>query len=341
MSPKRRSSQPRPLAPGLEAPALYQAGLYAELQKFGKDRDSEQMLLWHEEEPDEPIKVTGLDLTVSEDKAFNAVQILLHKTGYQGNRPGKQASSSGLQWTLPVVAVTYAEYFEAYGLEKAGDGSYKGHQADEALKALRSLAETPRTIYYERKHYQGEGKARRQLTDIVKSRAPLVRLEELTAYSDLEQDEAEAVKAGQELADKIRSTGLLIEASPLLVDCISDFYILKSPALHREIQQLLGTKRVSRTVSLFIEWLLTKNTARVRISKDKLIDRLRLTKSIERRHPEEAEARLQEAFQVAKELGYLRSYQESSTGMLLFELSPERCSRISSQEPSDEAEEEV
>lgn len=341
MAPRRRSSLPRPLTPGLEAPALYKAGLYAELQKFGQDRDSEQMLLWHEEEPDEPIQVTGLDLSVSEDKALSAVQILLHKTGYLGNRPGTQASSSGLQWTLPVVRATHAEYFEAYGLEKAGDGRYHGHQVEEALQALRNLAETPRTIYYERRHWQGEGKARRRLTDIVKARAPLVRLEELTAYKDLEMDEAEAVKAGQELPDKIRGTGLLIESSPLLVDSISDFYILKSPALHREIQQLLGTKRVSRTISLFIQWLLTWSKARVKIGKYKLIDRLRLTKSIERRHPEEAEARLQEAFQVAKELGYLKSYQESSTGILLFELSPERCSRIRSQEPSDETEEEV
>ncbi len=343
MSPKRRSSIPRPLAPSLEAPALYKAGLYAELQKFGQDRDSSQLPLWQEEEPDEPVKITGLDLTVSEDKALSAVQILLHKTDYQGNRQGTQVTSQAFHWTgtLPVQAVTYAEYFEAYGLEKAADGRYHGHQVDEALGALRSLAETPRTVYYERKHWQGEGKARRQLSDIIRARSPLIKLTELSAYKDLEPEEAREVKAGQEIPEKIRTTGLLIEASPLLLDSIQDFYILKSPALHREIQELLGTKRVSRTVSLFLEWLLTKNTGSVKIGKDKLIDRLRLTSYVVSRHKETAEARLQEAFRVAKELGYLRSYLETSTGMLVFELSPERCPRIKSQKPSDETEEEA
>lgn len=341
MSPKRRSSSlPRPLSPGLETPALYKAGLYAELQKFGQD--SGQLLLWHEE-PEEPVACTGLDLTISEDKALSAVQMLFHKTDYQGNRPGTQATSQAFQWTgaLPVQAVTYAEYFEAYGLEKAGDGRYHGLQVDEALRALRSLAETPRTIYYERKHYQGEGKARRQLTDIIRAKAPLIKLTELTAYKDLEQEEAQEVRAGQEIPEKIRTTGLLIEASPLLLDSLEDFYILKSPALHKEVQQLLGKKRVSRTLSLFLEWLLTKNTARVKIGKDNLIDRLRLTSYVVSRHKETAEARLQEAFQVAIELGYLRSYQETPTGMLVFELSPERCSRIKSQKPSEETEEEA
>ncbi len=340
MSPKRRSSQPRPLAPGLEAPALYKAGLYAELQKFGSSRASDQLPLWQEGE-EEPLQVTGLDLTVSEDKALSAIQILLHKTDYQGNRPGKEATSQAFQWsgTLPVLAVSYSDYFEAYGLQPAGD-QYQGHQADEALEALRSLAERPRTVFYERKHWQGEGRARRQLSDIVRAKAPLVKLTELTAYKDLEQEEAQAVKAGQDLPEKMRATGLLLEASPLLVDSLLDFYVLKSPALHREIQQLLGSKRISRTVSLFVEWLLTKNTARVRIGKDKLIDKLRLTRYVERRHREIAEARLQEAFQVAKDLHYLLDYKEEPTGMLSFELSPERCSRIRSQEPA-EAEEEL
>jgi len=339
VSPRRRSSLPRPLSPSLEAPALYKAGLHAELQKFGQSRGSEQLLLWQDEE--EPLSVTGLDLTVSEDKALSAIQILLHRTDYQGNRPGQEIHSQAFKWsgTLPVLAVTHSDFFEAYGLDRAGDGRYRGHQAEEALQALRSLAEQPRTVFYERKHWQGEGKARRQLSDIIEARAPLIKLTELTAYKDLEQDEAEQVKAGQELPDKIRATGLLIEPSPLLVDSIQDFYLLKPTTLHREIQQLLGSRRISKTDSLFLEWLLTKNTATVRIAKEKLIARLRLSKYIEQRHREIAEARIQEAVRVAKELGYLLDYQEDPTGTLLFELSPERCSRIKSQKPAKEEEE--
>jgi hypothetical protein len=52
---------------------------------------------------------------------------------------------------------------------------------------------------------------------------------------------------------------LIIVISPLLVDQIETFYLLKPVTLHAEIRQLHGSKRTSRAVSLFIEWLLTKN----------------------------------------------------------------------------------
>lgn len=322
------TEQPRPIDPGLSLVPTYRAGLYPELQKFGSSNRDRQLLLWQDE--DEPTEITvssGLDLSVSEDKALSAIQILLDKTGYQGTGPGEEIHSSAFKWsgTLPRLSITYSQYFEAYGLAKAGDGQYKGHQEEEALDALRSLAATRRSVYYERKHWQG----RKQLSDIIRARRPLLTLTELTAYKDLEQEEAQQVRAGQEVEAKARARGLIIEPSPLLIDSIDSFFLLKPTTLHKEIQQLLGSRRISRTVSLFIEWLLTMDLATVKIGKAKLIDKLRLSSYIERRHKDEAEARLQESFQAAKELGYLLDYQEDpATGMMSFSLSPDRCSRV-------------
>jgi AraC-like DNA-binding protein len=332
---KPQEQQPRALSPevGLQ-PVLYKAGMYAQLQQFGSSERDRQLLLWPAEDPPETeVTVSGLDLTVSEAKALQAVQILLDRTDYQGNKPGQQIHSQAFQWegTPPRLAITHREYFEAYGLEEIG-GRYQGHQVQEALEALKSLAATPRTIYYKRRHWRGK----KQLFDIVRAKSPLIKLTELTAYKDLEQEEAEEVEAGQEVAGKIRATGLLIEASPLLVDSIADFYLLKPSTLHKEIQQLHGSKRISRTLSLFIEWLLTKNAAIVKIDRNKLIDRLRLTSYIQRRHKEIAEARLQEAFQTAKELGYLLGWREEPIGMLLFELNSERCSRVKKKTEAEE-----
>ncbi len=331
MSPRRRSSLPRPLAPGLEAPAVYRAGLYAELQKFGSGERDDQLSLWQEQEEPGEITVSGLDLSESEDRAFSAIQKLLDHTGYQGNLPARQVDSPAFAFTgsLPSLAISHIQYFQAYGLERQGDGRYHGHQAEEALQALQSLSTIRRAVYYERKRWTGTGKSKRQVSDIIRVKAPVIRLTEITAYEDLEPEEAEEIKAGQEAApDKIRATGLLIEPSPLLLDGIEDFFLLKPSALHQEIKQLLGPKRSSRKISLFIEWLLTKNTATVKISKDKLIQRLRLSSYIKQRHPEIAEARLQEAIQTAKSLGYLLDAEDSGTGMLAFRLNPERCSRV-------------
>jgi len=330
MSPRRRSSLPRPLAP-LEAPAVYRAGMYAELQKFGDSSRDAQLSLWQDQEEPGEITVSGLNLSESEDRAFSAIQKLLDETDYRGNLPARQADSPAFKWTgsLPSLAISHSQYFEAYGLQKQGDGSYYGHQAEEALQALQSLSTTRSTVYYERKRYTGTGKKARQVSDIIRAKAPVIILTEITAYEDLEPEEAEEIKAGQQVAEgKIRATGLLIEPSPLLMDGIEDFFLLKPSSLHQEIKHLLGPKRSSRANSLFIEWLLTKNTAIVKISKAKLIQKLRLSSYIQRRHKEEAEARLQEAIQTAKSLGYLLEAEDSGAGILTFRLSPERCSRV-------------
>jgi len=303
--------------------------MYAELQKFGSSKRDSQLMLWQEEAEHSEITVaSGLDLSASEDKALSAIQILLDKTGYQGTDPGQEIHSPAFQWTgaLPRMLISQSEYFEAYGLDRAGDGQYKGHQAEEALAALKSLATTDRAVYYERKHYKGK----QRLSDIIKAKTPLLRMTEITAYKDLEPEEAEQVRAGQEVEAKARVRGLMIECSPLLVDRIDNFYLLKPRTLHKEIQQLLGSRRVSRTVSLFIEWLMTKNTATVRIDRAKLVDVLRLSKYVEQRQWYRIEPRLQEAFQTAKELGFLLDYQEdpAGTGILSFRLNAQRCSRV-------------
>ena len=61
---------------------------------------------------DQNIEVTGLDLTESEDRTLSAIQKLLSKTDYKGNRPGKEIYSENYKWkgTLPVISMTYFEY---------------------------------------------------------------------------------------------------------------------------------------------------------------------------------------------------------------------------------------
>lgn len=330
MSPRRKGSTlPRPVSPGLSLVPSYKAGLYAELQKFGSSKRDSQLTLWEDEPEASEITVTsGLDLSVSEDKALSAIQILLDRAGYQGTEPVQETLSPAFKWrgSLPRMTISHTEYFEAYGLDRKGDGSFYSHQAEEALEALWSLANTDRAVYYERRHWEG----RKRLSDIIKAKAPLLRVTEITGYKDLDEEEAEQIKAGQDIPAKARAKGLLIECSPLLVDSVDSFYLLKPVTLHREIQQLHGSKRVSRAVSLFIEWLLTLDLPTVRVDKDTLIERLRLSKYVERRHKKIAEARIQEAVQTAKDLGYLLNYQgdPAGTGILSLTLNPERCSRV-------------
>lgn len=315
-------------------PDLYRAGMYAELQKFGRDEGEIRQLLRSshlhlEAEIIEDWTITaGLDLGVNENKALSALQILLHKTSYQGNHASERITSS--QWrhlrTTPKVSTTFSEYLEAYGIPKRG-GRYRGKQVDDALKALDGLTQT-RRIVYKRTRWTGEGKDRKQVSDIVVAEQPLII--KWSFYEGLEGEEVAKVESGQHIPR--RAKGIIITVCPLLIDCIEDFYLLKPVNLYKEILDVCGKRRVPRAILLFIEWLLTKNSKTVQVSKETLIVKLRLTKMVEHRRKSRLDQTLTQCYEVAKTLGYLLSYKEAVDGLIKFTLNPERCKRVASLE---------
>ena len=130
----------------------------------------------------------------------------------------------------------------------------------------------------------------------------------------------------------------MIEFSPLWVDGIESFYLLKPAKLHAEIKAHLGDRRISGAVSLFIEWLLTLNRTPWPIGKELLAEKLHLDYLIKQRTKAKVENGSGEAFETAKELGFLLAYREEPSGMLLFDLSPERCQRLQPGSEPEEAE---
>lgn len=323
--------QPRGITPeGQYKEPDFRAGMRTELQKFGHEKKKTRQLILGEdselEDLDKDVEIYGLDLSVSEDKALHAIQKLLAKTDYKGNIAGETRQITAFKWEgyLPGLYITYSEYYQAYGLKPDKDGRYHGAQAQDALSALRSLAEA-RRIYYKRDTWTGTGKNKRKLHDIIKTTTPLIIIHE--AFKGLEAEEAETVLSGGDLPQK-RETKLLITVTPLLVDEIDTFFLLKPSALHDEIQALYSGKRVSRTISLFIEWLLTKNKKSYPVSKDTLAVILRLDYLVEQRKPTLLNKKIQEALEVALKLRFLLDYEETSTGLINLTLNPERCSRI-------------
>jgi len=314
----------------------YRAGMHTELQKFGREDKVRQLMLGEDlvSEADLGVAVYGLDLTTSEDKALSAIQILLDRTNYEGNIPGDSVQLTGWKYDglLPKLSMTYSEYYEAYGLPKRGD-QYQGKQATEALQALRSLAQA-RRICYQRQRRVGTGRKSKTVYDVIRVTKPLISFAE--GFYGLDKEEADKAISGQELP-LARKTKLVLEISPLLVDQIDTFYLLKPTALYKEIQALLPGKRPSRVISLFIEWLLTLNLSQISIQKRTLAKNLRLDYLIEQRKPSLLDKRIQEALLTAKELGYLLSYEEKETGLLRLALNPEKCKRVKTKASQEEA----
>ena len=331
---KKPKQQPGALTPQLPAGGvLYKAGLYAELQKFGQSKEEAHQLILSEP-PAEPgdITIRGLDFTLSESKAFSALQILLDRTDYQGNLQAKEVDSSAYQgrFRLPGLQFTPSEYFEAYGLKQYG-GRYHGKQTQEALEALKSLAKKPRTVSYKRAHWHGNGQSRRKLYRVIRHTGPIIELME--DYQGLEEAEAARIEAGEGLPGRV--TRLAVQFGPLIVDNIESFFLLKPAMLHREIEDLLGSKRISRSVSLFIEWLMTWSRTPVKIRRDELARRLNLDYLIEQRKPTKLKEQLLECCETARALGFLLEYKEDAFGLFTFRLNPKRVMRLGYKEEEE------
>lgn len=319
-----------------EEPKLYRASLLAERQKFGDRKRDQAIQKWlfqeMEGQRESEGSLSGLDLNESEAKALHVIQQFLDKTDYEGNLPGREGDGKNeFKWAgkIPKLFIKCSEYFDAYGLTRKGDGSYYSHQAQEAIEALRSLQET-RILCYSRTKWE-DGK---KLYDVIRTKTQVIRIVE--GFHNLTAEEKAEVEAGGDVPGK-RARGFVVEVSPLLMDGISniDFYVLKPSSLFKEIKQLHSGKRPSRKVSLFIEWLLTKNWMEVKARMDTLIMVLRLDWCIRQRKRAKAEAIIRECVEKAKRLQYLTDSREE-LGLFTFTLNPERCKRIKEADPGQD-----
>jgi len=320
-----RTTQPGAIGSGtvtIERRALlYKGSMHLELQKFGRSSREAQIGLFDQQQglQGSGVEVTGLDLSVTQDQVLSALQQLLDRTGYDGNLPGEERHSETYQGTLPRLAVSYSDFFAACGLKPVRTGHHK--QEQDMLQALQSLADPKWRVFYTRRRYTG--KQRR--SDVIRWTGPLLTLEQVDVYQDLDDEEANRVQAGEDRPG--RKSGMVVLFSSLLVDQLQTFYVLRPTGLHQEIKELMP--RGPRAVSLFVEWLLTLNRSPFNISKEKLIEKLRLDDLYHRqRQKARVNKQLQEAIEMATKLEYLLDWQQDATGMFVFHLNPERCHRL-------------
>jgi hypothetical protein len=224
--------------------------------------------------------------------------------------------------------MSYSDYYQAYGLEPAGDGRYHGAQVKQAREALESLTEM-RWMRY--KKLSGKYKDGKPLYDLITVKKPLIQLQFIDNYHDITEEDIQKIASGQKLSEDKedrRVTRILLLPSPILIDEIDSYFLLKPAYLHDEIKALYPGRRISRYNSLFIELLLTVDIAVWKIGKETLARKLNMDTLIETRQKSRIDKRIQEVLKTAKELDFLLDYDEEPTGLLILRLNPERCSRV-------------
>lgn len=333
---------------------LVKTSLRLELQKFGK-KPKTKMGDFHElyQTLDEQTKkavseyninVIGIENTQAQNQALFAVQKLLNNTNYKGNITGtnllSEENAFKFSGYLPSINFTKTEFLEAYGVRKKvtnrGKSEYNSNERNEALKALKELSQKRYLFYYSRKYWK-DGK---EYVDLIKTVKPIFNITE--GYQELDTQDLKLINEGKfdDLASKLKT--ISIEPSPLLVDQIDNYFLLKPANCYEEIRLVEG--KTSRYVSLFIDFLRIEVAQKeinnkgneinweLRFNLITLAHRFRMESSIKAKQYKRIKENIDNCCQVASKLNYITEYNfiniDLDSETLCIKLNPDKFRRI-------------
>jgi len=265
------------------------------------------------------IKIVGVDFTVSQNKALFTLQTLLNKTDQRGvSYKEAPTNSFDYQGYIPTLNFTISEYLDAYGVNKRESTrrkiEYNSNEREEALKALRSLSENRYLLYYSKTYFNKEINETRY--KLIITPKPLITISE--GYDNLTKTEHNTLTEGKETPETNKKlTRLAVELSPIFVDQIENHYVLKPANIYEELK--IKAPRASKFTYRFIDYLFTTVAQRnskykrnknwiIEINYLKLARDLKMESWIKSRNWKQIRGSLDKCYDIAKELGYLISY---------------------------------
>jgi hypothetical protein len=291
----------------MEIPYI-RAAVHLQLQKIGKSEKEKKKIINSfrndaEYQEIKDINVVGLDLTVLQNQALHAIQVLLDQTNYEGNMEPTYMNSPafGFEGYLPVIKFTPACYYDAFGLTKyktkSGKNQFRGGDRENAIEALRSLFNRQFIICYTQKVYSENKKIKGYKKVHVKVFRKL--------FGDIEQREVED-KNGNKYLQSIMMT-----MSPVFVAQLKSYTVAKPINYIQEVKKL--SPRASEYVYRFIEHVLNQSRLNnknglVRVSEDALANQLRMDNFIKRRKGKEIRKVIEKSLEVAKGIDFISSY---------------------------------
>lgn len=289
-----------------------------------------------------PENLIGSDMTMAQRRAIHALYVMLHDRRYQPDEARDETSPQGYKVTWQSISFTPIEYLEAYGLERAASGRMPSAQRDEALEALDQLARQGRQISYQRVYYEqppsGRGRPKRKAERLVRT-GPLLTV--IKAYSGLEGDEIDNPKA----PSVKRLQALRVSLHFILTDQLDSYFFLQPRDWYQQLaaayQQVSGKalRKLPEALDLFATWLRTLENKYVKwdeeglpystISREKLAQKILPPAMLEHRRQSRANKNIQQAIDVALELGLLLKWEPAMGGTgYTFWPDPEKCSRL-------------
>lgn len=292
----------------------------------------------------ERMKRWGADLTVTQHSVLLAILEKFSDTNYQGQGKVERREvlkGSGIQnmggllhnamknvKSYPYVRVTLSEVVELAGLDRNRQGDKM-----EAKEALEHLNGAHYAFYYERLAWT-ETKGRKSwvlsqdgkpMKEEVRSSGPILHVKEITDPESGQLDYYEispSLPFLEQVTDSYGARG--------------GYFLMIPTGLQEEVRKAMGQgRRVTAQHYTFLYWLLGKYEDRrakakgkepnliVKESYEDIAQRMRLPETVWRRNKQTALKRMDKIYQVAKDLGYLKSYGMGADGIVTLELNPE------------------
>lgn len=355
---KTKRQQPRALSPDIvyqPEPGVVRKGMHYALWELNPEHRSRgkalgskalasQLMLGETVTGDieGPEMFIGSDMTMAQRRAIHALYVMLHDRRYQPDEARDETSPQGYKVTWQSISFTPIEYLEAYGLERAASGQMPRVQRDEALEALDELARQVRQISYQREYYEqppsGRGRPKRKAERLVHTN-PLLTLTK--AYSGLEGDEID----NPEPPKAKRLQALRVSLHFILTDQLDKYFYLQPRNWYQQLaaayQRVSGKKlrKLPDALDLFAIWLRTLENKYVKwdeeglpyntISREKLAQKILPPAMLEHRRQSRVNEAIQQAIDVALELGLLLKWEPAMGGTgYTFWPNPEQCSRL-------------
>jgi hypothetical protein len=283
------------------------------------------------------IHIVGINFSISELRAFRAIQKLFTLMNYQGNVPEMRTFYDGnnpfhfIGFITP-LKVKVADFLRAYGvntkLKKDGKIRFNSHEREEALKALAHISSKIFYFYFSKKHITATepGESKKSHIDIIQTIAPLFKY-----HRQKPQDET---------ADKhaSRTDYIIIEPTPIMLYGVENDYML-IPPYETEIRSISKGKRIPKEVYTFVGYLIYqaeiqrkkkyRDWLTITIDIELLIYKLRLEHyfSQKSRNPKKAYTIIECGIEYACKSGYVHSFiqeQEQERSTYIFYLNGEK-----------------
>ena len=257
----------------------------------------------------------GIHLTPAQDRLVNALCRLLQDKSqtfnqddpnfFAGNSPYLAIPYRNKAEKIPALLLEPHELYQAY-LEKS---DFSGKEMSNIEQILEQTETARHLIVYE---WRTKTKTGKVLVDRIEQYQPLFAVDRI--FPNMTEEEAGMVARG-DVETRRRKIKLLIKFNPIFIHQIESKYVLYPKDIHQRMTHAVGgdpRKITPAMITLRDHCLraLSNKLKKIEINQSKLPFLLKLDNYVRAGRRKEVEKKIQESFQVCKEIGLIEHWEE-------------------------------